>query len=317
MARDAWRAAIARPLSCRRVSDEPRSDSFPPTFRGVLELLHRLRQPGGCPWDQEQTPRTLLPYLVEEAHEAAVAIEAGHDAAIVDELGDLLLHLAFQIAIAEEEDRFGLEEVAGSLIAKMVRRHPHVFGDAEYAGAGHQAMWERLKRDEKPAGAAGVIGDLPEALPALVRAFRIQQKVATVGFDWHDPAGAREKLDEELAEVDEAAGARPPVGPAGPPTPASDRHAAPPERLEEEYGDLLFAIVNWGRLLGLHPETALQRANRKFETRFRALEALARDRGLTLEAMSLAELDALWDEVKRSEPRGHGVEPLRSGKVRP
>ena len=286
------------------MTGEPPDDVFPPTFRGVLELLHRLRQPGGCPWDQEQTPRTLLPYLIEEAHEAAVAIEAGDDAAIVDELGDLLLHLAFQIAIAEEEERFGLEEVAGSLIAKMVRRHPHVFGDAEYAGAGHQAMWERLKREEKPAGAAGVIGELPEALPALVRAYRIQQKVATVGFDWQEPAGAREKLDEELAEVDEAAAGVRATG-AGP----TDL-AASPERLEEEYGDLLFAIVNWGRLLGLHPETALQRANRKFETRFRALEALARGRALALEAMTLAELDALWDEVKRGEA---GSPPAAAG----
>ena len=260
---------------------------FPPTFRGVLELLHRLRAPGGCPWDREQTPRTLLPYLIEEAHEAAVAIESGDDEATVDELGDLLLHLAFQIAIAEEEGRFGLDEVAGSLIAKMVRRHPHVFGDATYAGAGHQAMWERLKRQEKPGGAGGVIGALPGALPALVRAYRIQQKVATVGFDWQEPSGAREKVAEELAETDEAA-----AGAAG---------TEPPERLEEELGDLLFALVNWARLLGLHPETALQAANRKFEARFRALEELALSRGLSLESLSLDELDGLWDEVKLAE----------------
>lgn len=256
---------------------------FPPTFRGVLELLRRLRAPGGCPWDREQTPRTLLPYLIEEAHEAAVAIEAGDDEAIIDELGDLLLHLAFQIAIAEEDDRFSLSDVTGALIAKMVRRHPHVFGDAEYAGAGHQAMWERLKRDEAPTREGGVIGRLPEALPALVRAYRIQQKVATVGFDWQAPEGARAKVAEELDEVEQAA--------AG----------APPERLEEEIGDLLFALVNWSRLLGTHPETSLQRANRKFETRFRALEALARQRGLSLEALSLEELDLLWDEVKDAE----------------
>jgi ATP diphosphatase len=256
---------------------------FPPSFRGVLELLKRLRAPDGCPWDRDQTPRTLLPHLIEEAHEAAVAIEAGDDLAVADELGDLMLHLAFQIAIAEEEERFQLADVAGALIDKMVRRHPHVFGDAEYAGAGHQAMWERLKREEKPEGASGVIGDLPEALPALVRAHRIQQKVASVGFDWQAPSGARAKVGEEFREVDEAAG------------------EAPPERLEEEYGDLLFAVVNWGRLLGIHPETALQRANRKFETRFRALEALARQRGLALETLSLEELDALWDEVKEAE----------------
>jgi MazG family protein len=269
---------------------DPRAPRFPPTFRGVLELLRTLRAPGGCPWDREQTPRSLLPFLIEEAHEAAVAVESGDEDAIVDELGDLLLHLAFQVVIAEEEERFTPQDVAGSLIAKMVRRHPHVFGDAEYAGTGHQAMWERLKRAEKPTEQGGVIGSLPEALPALVRAYRIQQKVASVGFDWQAPEGAREKVDEELAEVDEIYGR------------ASDGSSQPtPEQLEEEYGDLLFAVVNWGRLLGLHPETALQRSNRKFETRFRSLEALARERGMALESLSLAELDALWDEVKSAE----------------
>jgi uncharacterized protein YabN with tetrapyrrole methylase and pyrophosphatase domain len=159
-------------------------------------------------------------------------------------------------------------------------------------------MWERLKREEKAdaVDAGGVIGSLPEHLPSLVRAYRIQQKVATVGFDWQAPEGAREKVAEELAEVDEAAA----PGAGGVPS----ETAVPPERLEEEFGDLLFAIVNWGRLLGLHPETALQRANRKFETRFRALEGLARDRGLPLESLSLADLDALWDEVKISEEMG-------------
>ncbi|HUP18874.1 MAG TPA: nucleoside triphosphate pyrophosphohydrolase [Gemmatimonadota bacterium] len=261
---------------------------FPPTFQGVLALLRRLRGPGGCPWDAEQTPRSLLPYLLEEAHEAAAAIEAGDDRDTVDELGDLLLHLAFQIAIAEEEERFALADVAGRIIDKMVRRHPHVFGDAEYAGEGHQAMWERLKREEKagePAAGHGapvsVLGEIPGGLPALVRAHRIQQKVATVGFDWAAPEGALEKAREELEETVEVAG--------------------DPERLEEEFGDLLFAIVNWGRLLDLHPELALQRANRKFEGRFRRLEALARERGLDLEALTLAELDGLWDEVKAGE----------------
>lgn len=270
--------------------------AYPATFRGVLALLHRLRGPGGCPWDREQTPRSLLPYLLEEAHEAAEAIEAGDDEETVDELGDLLLHLAFQISIAEEEGRFDLAGVAGGTIEKMIRRHPHVFGDAEYAGAGHQAMWERLKREEKGAvepaaghggtpGPSSILGEIPAGLPALVRAYRIQQKVASIGFDWAEPAGAREKIAEELEETERAA----------------DGEA--PERVEEEFGDLLFALVNWGRLLGLHPHLALQRANRKFETRFRRLEALARRRDLDLEGATLAELDALWSEVKATEPR--------------
>lgn len=258
-------------------------DRFPHDFQGVLALLRRLRGPDGCPWDREQTARTLLPHLLEEAHEAAEAVEAGDRERIVDELGDLMLHLAFQIVIAEEASAFDESRVAGGLIDKMVRRHPHVFGDAQYAGEGHQAMWERLKREESPASRPGVIGSLPEALPALVRAYRIQQKVASVGFDWQAPDGAREKLEEEIAETARAAGAE------------------APERVEEEYGDLLFAAVNWGRLLGLHPHTALQRANRKFEARFRRLEELADRRGLALEGQSLDALDALWEEVKAAE----------------
>ncbi|HYN23127.1 MAG TPA: nucleoside triphosphate pyrophosphohydrolase [Thermoanaerobaculia bacterium] len=264
----------------------PERSEFLPTFSGVLDLLRRLRAPDGCPWDREQTPRTLLPHLIEEAHETAEAIEAGDTARIVDELGDLLLHLAFQIVIAEERGDFDLSAVAGGLIDKMVRRHPHVFGDAEYAGDGHQATWERLKREERTAGDAaaqpGAIGALPGGLPALVRAYRIQQKAAAVGFDWQTPDGARAKVDEELTETAAASG-------------------GPPEALEEEFGDLLFAIVNWGRLLGLHPHTALQRANRKFEERFRRLESLAAQRGLRLDGQPLETLDALWDEVKELE----------------
>jgi MazG family protein len=266
-------------------SERPRpSPDFEARFEGVLELLRRLRGPDGCPWDREQTPRSLLPYLIEEAHEVAHAIEAGDDRAASDELGDLLLHLAFQIVIAEEETRFDMEAVAGGLIAKMVRRHPHVFGDAEYQGPGHQAMWERLKREEKtPADDGGVIGRLPEHLPALVRAYRMQEKAASIGFDWRDAAGARSKVDEEIAETDREA------------------EGGTPESLEEEFGDLLFALVNWGRLLGIHPDTALRRANRKFETRFRGLEALAAERGIDVERSSLDVLDGLWNEVKSAE----------------
>lgn len=262
-------------------------ETYPPTFRGVLALLHRLRAPDGCPWDREQTPRSLVPYLLEEAHEAAHAIETGDTAETVDELGDLLLHLAFQIAIAEEAGEFELADVAGGIIAKMIRRHPHVFADAEYEGEGHQAMWERLKREEKAGreDGASVLGAIPEGLPALVRAHRIQEKAASVGFDWAEPGGAREKVVEELEETTGAARDVDDV----------------PEALDEEFGDLLFAVVNWGRLLGLHPHTSLQRANRKFEARFRRLETLAADRDL--EAMSLEELDALWDEVKSEEVR--------------
>lgn len=260
---------------------------FEASFEGVVDLLRRLRAPDGCPWDREQTPRSLLPYLIEEAHEAAHAIEADDDAAMIDELGDLLLHLAFQIVIAEEAERFDLTQIAGGLIQKMVRRHPHVFAGAAYEGAGHQAMWERLKREERSDGVdprpGDVIGRIPEHLPALVRAHRMQEKAASVGFDWKDAAGAREKVTEEIIETErEVEG-----GTAG--------------SVEEEFGDLLFALVNWGRLLGVHADTALRRANRKFESRFRHLEALARERGLDFESSPLEDLDALWDDVKARE----------------
>lgn len=283
---------VSEPSDAPEARPDANEPDYPPTFRGVLALLHRLRGPNGCPWDREQTPRSLLPYLLEEAHEAAEAIEAGDDPETIDELGDLLLHLAFQMSIAEEEGRFDLADVAGGIVDKMIRRHPHVFGEAEYAGAGHQAMWERLKRaeeagDRQEASSSGsVLRAIPAGLPALVRAYRIQQKVASVGFDWADPAGARGKVEEEFAETERAA----------------DMEA--PERLEEEYGDLLFALVNWGRLLGLHPHLALQRANRKFEGRFERLEGLARERGIDMESSTLLELDGLWDEVKRDEKAG-------------
>lgn len=264
-----------------------RDSDYSADFTGVLALLRRLRDPErGCPWDIEQTPRTLVPHLIEEAHEAAEAIESGDREAIIDELGDLLLHLAFQIVIAEEEGSFDLTDVAAKIVDKMVRRHPHVFGDAEYAGKAHQAVWETLKRRERDSAderRESVIGTLPEGLPALVRAYRIQQKVATIGFDWRTADGARAKVDEELAETSAAA------------------ETGLPEPLEEEFGDLLFALVNWGRLLDVHPHTALQHANRKFETRFQRLEALAAERGVVLEDQSLDELDQLWGEIKREE----------------
>lgn len=252
-----------------------------PASGGVLDralgLVEFLR--ARCPWDAEQTPASLQPLLLEEAHEVADAIAAGDEPALRDELGDLLLNLAFQVVLAEERGAFGREEVAAGLEQKMRRRHPHLFG------LGEAEPWARIKaRERAERGAAeGLLDGLASGMDPLLRAYRIQERVAEVGFDWPDPGGAFDKVREEVEEV---------------------RHelaAGDADRLEDELGDLLFAAVNLARLAGVHPTVALARANAKFSGRFGALERLARERGVVLGSASLEELDVLWDEVKRAE----------------
>jgi len=253
--------------------------SHPGHLERVVELVRFLR--ANCPWDAEQTPRSLVPYLLEEAHEVADAIEDGDDAELARELGDLLLNVAFQIVLAEERGAFTASDPVALVHSKMRRRHPHLYGDGE------PLTWERMKSAER--GGASVLAGLPRGLDPLSRAFRIQDRVSSVGFDWADAAGALEKVAEELAEVREE------IAQAG--NGGEDGRQA----LEMELGDLLFAVVNLSRLAGVHPTSALHRANRKFTNRFTALEKLAAERGLALEEASLAELDALWDEIKASE----------------
>ncbi len=238
----------------------------------ALDLVRFLR--ANCPWDAAQTPATLLPYLLEEAHEVADAVAEQDDAALPGELGDLLLNLAFQIVLAEERGAFDAEAVVSQLEAKMRRRHPHLYGGAA-------EPWEALKARER--GDRPVLDGLTRRLDPLSRAHRIQERVSSVGFDWADARGAFEKVAEELDEVREAL----------------EQGETP--ALEEELGDLLFAVVNLTRLAGVHALNALQRANRKFTARFEALERLARERGIALGTASLEELDALWDEVKRGD----------------
>jgi MazG family protein len=240
----------------------------------ALALVRFLR--ANCPWDAAQTPASLIPYLLEEAHETSEAITAGHDAELKSELGDLLLNVAFQIVLAEERGAFTGEEVVTHLEAKMRRRHPHLYGD------GPPVKWEELKARERAEAdsEATLLGGLSKSLDPLSRAHRIQERVSTVGFDWADARGAFQKVAEELEEVREEM--------------ESGNSAA----LEEELGDLLFAVVNLTRLTGTHSLQALQRANQKFTKRFDALELLARERGVELGKASLEELDALWDEVK-------------------
>lgn len=235
-----------------------------------------------CAWDREQTRETLRPYLVEEMLELDQALAENDTGQIRDELGDFLLHLAWQLVLAEERGEFRADDVAEAMERKMKRRHPHLFelGPAE--------PWERLKRRERT---DGVLGRLPASLPDLLRAYRLQERAASVGFDWPDAHGPIEKVKEELAEVEHElaeAGNRPAGGPAH-------------EALADEIGDLLFAVVNLARKAGVQPGPALDRANRKFRARFEAIERLAAERGVELHAAGLEALDGMWEEVKQRE----------------
>lgn len=240
----------------------------------ALALVRDLR--ARCPWDGAQTTQTLRPYLVEEALELDQAIASDDSSALREELGDVLLHLAFQIVIAEEQGRFDAEAVTRSLEDKMKRRHPHLFG----LGAKPDS-WEHGKR-ETGKRTGGVLSGLPTTLPPLLMAFRLQERAAGVGFDWPDAQGPFAKVKEETHELEQEAG------------------NGGRETIEDEVGDLLFATVNLARKLGVHPNQALERANAKFARRFEGVERLAAERSVELGRATLAELDRLWDEVKRT-----------------
>lgn len=253
----------------------------------ALSVVRDLRK--RCAWDRAQTRDSLRPYLVEEVLELDHALGEGDPAGIRDELSDLLLHLAFQLVIAEERHEFTAEEVAAGLEQKMRRRHPHLFdlGDAE--------PWEQIKRRERR---GRTLAGLTPTLPPLLKAYRLQQRAASVGFDWPDPAGPLAKVREEAHEVElelarKRPGALPPRGDPNAPT------APPTDALASEIGDLLFAVVNLARKSGVDPGTALDGANRKFVARFEEVERLADARGIDVEQAGLEALDELWDEAKR------------------
>lgn len=254
----------------------------------ALALVRYLRI--HCPWDARQTPRSLRPYLLEEAHETAEAIIAEDDAALPGELGDLLLNVAFQVVLGEERGAFEAEDVVGALETKMRERHPHVYGDAE-----HPPDWERMKAEERRRRGSGrdAFEGVPEGLEPLDRAMRIQERAAGLNFDWPDPGGALEKVREELSELERELKA----GADGDATPAVR------ERIEDEVGDLLFAAVNVARLAGVHASPALTAANAKFERRFARLLELADEEGMDVRAAELDALEALWQRAKRSEAR--------------
>jgi len=255
---------------------DPLDDLRAPNTLGYITA--RLRAPGGCPWDREQTPLSLTPYMLEETYEAVDAIERGDTVDTVEELGDVLLQVVLHSQLAEEEGRFNLADVAAEVNAKLVRRHPHVFGDVSVSGSSEVLRnWESIKRAEKGARRTSMLDGVPGALPALLLAQTIGRKAAKVGFDWPDVAGTLDKVREEVDEV-AAAGTG--------------------EERREELGDLLLALTSVCRHLDVDAEQALRAAARKFETRFRRVEILARERNLDLSAMRIDGLEALWQEAK-------------------
>jgi MazG family protein len=256
------------------------------TLSDALDLMRDLRK--RCEWDAAQTHKSLRPYLIEEAHELDEAIRSASSPLMREELGDLLFQVLFHSVIAEERGEFDANDVAHGLITKMHARHPHLYG------TGANEPWERMKSKKRESIADG----LPASLPPLHRAHRLQDRAAGVGFDWPDVTGPAAKVEEELAEVRERMEGRPVLAPGAAATLDPD-HAL----LEAELGDLLFACVNLCRKAGVHASLALDRANSKFEERFRRIEHMCRERGIPLSGAGLEQLDALWDEAKLAEER--------------
>ncbi len=253
-------------------------------MRRLIDLVARLRAPDGCPWDREQGAADLRAYLLEEAHEAAAAIDGGDWGELAGELGDLLFQIAFLVRLAEERGAFDLEKVVAGIEAKMVARHPHVFGGETLADArAVREAWERRKLREP--GRESLLAGVPPSLPALLAAYRLTQKAAGVGFDWPEAQAVLAKVDEEVAELREAL--------------ADGKREDAREKVTEEIGDLLFTVANLARKLDVDPEAALARANRKFRRRFEQIERRLAEQGRTADEASLAEMDALWDEAKR------------------
>ena len=246
------------------------------TLGTLVDIVSSLRGPEGCPWDRAQTPSSMRPYLIEEAYEVLDAIEDEDDQAQCEELGDLLFQIVLLSEMARQRGAFDFADVERGIARKMVQRHPHVFGDDP---DGSVQAWEERKAASKPERLSRLDG-VPRALPALIRAHRVGEKVSGVGFDWPDAQGAREKVAEELQELDEA-------------IQAEDRAA-----IEAEYGDVLLSMASLGRKLGIGPEEALRAANARFEGRFRLVEELAKSQDLTLTDLEPAALDALWQRAK-------------------
>ena len=276
-------------------------------FEKLVALQKRLRARNGCPWDREQTHRTLRTYLIEEAYEVLDALESGDDLKFAEEMGDLLLQIVFHSQIAAEEGRFNISDVIREVHEKMVRRHPHVFGTKRAKDAAEVLKnWEQIKAGERrakqesgdlpeSAKAVSLLDGVPRGLPATLEGLQLTKKAARIGFDWDDAAGILSKMREENTELQQA---------------LKDNDS---RKIDEELGDLLFAGINLARYLHADPEIALKKANAKFAQRFREMERLAAESGRKLESVPRVEMEALWDAAKKSEPKraAHAAESKR------
>jgi MazG family protein len=292
----------------RRAKKSLRTQNPGPAFAKLAAVMARLRAPGGCPWDREQTHETLRTYLIEESYEVLDALDSRDDSKFAEELGDLLLQVLFHAQIAAEQRRFSISDVIREIHDKMIRRHPHVFGTTRAKTSAEVLRnWELLKKQERlskspvaqgesasPAAfsssesatsnSVSLLDGVPNTLPALLQAFQLTRKAARIGFDWDNVEGIFDKLREESSELSEVL-----------------RKNEPPDRIEGELGDILFVAVNLSRFLNVDPEIALKKASAKFSRRFREMEKIAREQGTTLPEVSRPQLESLWDQSKQRE----------------
>lgn len=252
------------------------------TIDALVKLIETLRSEDGCPWDKKQTPKTMSVYLIEEVYELVEALESDDSGDICGELGDVLFHIFFLAAIFHEKKYFTVQDTIQRIIEKMIRRHPHVFGNGRLNSADEvKEQWHKIKLQEKEnAAPTSLLDSVPGALPALMRAFSISERAAKAGFDWEDVSGVMNKLDEEISEL------------------KTEMAQDAKDRIEMEYGDVLFTMVNIARFLDVHPETALRGAIRRFENRFKNMERVVSESGKTFQSLSQDEMDLIWDKYK-------------------